>query len=144
MVSAIMDDAFGKYYDTFMPQLKNLLNNISPEDEAKANIRLITLETITFVISSIRHQDNFISEIEGLMEQFIQTLNNKEDHDPENGAIIDFFCQMSANLNENFEKYIPFIFDKILSILNSKVKVLSDATSSVEDRDVLNNKKFAI
>lgn len=138
MISSVIDEEFAKYYDTFMPGLKKLLEAIPNEDETQVHIRLLALEAISFVATSIRSQDRFISETEGLMEAFI-TLQSKLDlEDSQLGPILDFYCQISAYMRENFAKYMDYIYDTVIKMMGLKVQFV---TASNEEGP---EKKFAV
>lgn len=138
MISSVIDDEFAKYYDTFMPALKKLLDTIPNEDETQTRIRLTAIETMSFVMTSIRNEDRFINEADQYMEYFITLQNKLEPEDPEHGPILDFYCQLSSYMRENFVKYMPFIYPKVLSMLEIKVKFVT------ADNDEVSKKKFAL
>lgn len=138
MISSVIDDNFAQYYDTFMPGLKKLLDTIPSEDETQTHIRLTAIETMSFVMTSIRNEDRFMNEADQYMEYFINHQNKIDFDDPEHGPIMDFYCQLAAFMKQQFLKYMPFIYKRILDMLEIQVKFLTTADNEVS------KKKFAL
>ena len=123
MISAAANEKFAKHYDIFMPGMKLLLQNIPSEDETQVRLRLVAIETMSFLIGTIKDEERFINECEQIMDDFIKLQSTLDMDDAQHGPIMDFYCQVSAYMRENFVKYMEYIYPKVLEFLKMKVQV---------------------
>ena len=141
MLSSVLDLEFAKYSNEFLPGLKQILDTISNEDEKRTGIRLGAIECIGFIITSLRNQEGFLQEIDQIMEYFITLQSKLAKDDPEQGAIIDFYAQISSHMEGQFIKYLPHIYEFILEAVSINITFATQNEGNVDD---IANKKFAI
>ncbi len=141
MLCSVFDLEFAKYSNDFLPGLKQLLDTIPNTDEKHTNIRLNTIECMGFIITSMRNLDGFATEVDQMMEYFVNHQNRIAKDDPEQACIMDVYTQISSHMNEGFAKYMPHIFEDILKAYDIEVKLATHKDSNIEE---LAKKKFAL
>jgi hypothetical protein len=139
MLSSALDVYFVKYYTEIMSVLKKLLDNIPNIDEKRAQIRIGTIECIGFIILSARNEQDFIKEIDQIMEYLFNMQQKLHKNDVEHAAIIKVYCCIANNLQYSFAKYMPSIFEKILLLLETDVEL-----APVDKDNDIHNKSISV
>lgn len=106
------------------------------------NIRILAIETISFVVTSIRNEERFKNEADQLMEAFITLQNTLDLDDAQHAPILDFYCQLSATMKESFVKYMEHIYPKLLEILDIKVQFVSAGQTEAPEKKFQFSSKF--
>ena len=125
MFSSALGTQFVKYYSKLMPILRKLLENIPTSNEKGLKVRVKTIECIGFVMASALNEQGFSQEVDQNMEYFICLQQKPETNGLEHASIINLYCQLSSDLHEEFGKYMPFIFEKILAAADIEVGVVN-------------------
>jgi len=141
MLSSVFDLEFAKYANEFLPGLKQLLDTVPNTDEKHTNIRLNAIECMGFIVTSMRSLDGFAAEVDQMMEYFVNHQKRIAKDDPEQACIMDVYTQISSHMNEDFVKYLPHIFERILEAYDIEVKLATHLDSEIQD---LAKKKFAL
>lgn len=132
MLSSALDVYFVKYYTEIMSMLKNLLENIPNTDEKRAQIRIGTIECIGFIILSARNEQDFVKEVDQIMEYLFNMQQKLHKNDVEHAAIIKVYCCIANNLQHSFSKYMPFIFEKILLLLETDIELAPEENKNAD------------
>ena len=135
VLSSLLDQEFTQYYLAVMHILKELLANIANTNERRAQIRIETIECIGFIINTIRAEPGFLVETDKIMEYFIQLAQQLDPSDLERAAILDVYCQVSSYLRSDFLKYMSYIFEDLLRLMEVEIGLVPDKTSSKEEDD---------
>lgn len=141
MLSSVLDLEFGKYYNEFAPGLQNLLETIPSTDEKHTSIRLEAISCFGFIITSIRNREDFVQEVDRVMEYFVTLQKRLDKGDLEQACILEFYVQVSSHMREQFVKYMPHIYESVLEASEINIKL---ATYKDEDIGELADKKFAL
>ena len=130
MLSSALGTEFVKYYPKLMPILRKLLENIPTSNEKGLKVRVKTIECIGFVMASALNEEGFSQEVDQSMEYFISLQQKPETSGLEHASIINLYCQLSSDLHEEFSKYMPFIFEKILAAADIEVGLVNTSEDS--------------
>lgn len=141
MLSSVLDLEFGKYYNDFVPTLKDLLEAIPNTDEKNTTIRMSAIECLGFIITSIRNQEGFIAEVDRIIEYFVVLQKKLAKDDTEQACIMDVYAQISSYLQEQFSKYLPHVYESVLESVDIEIKLV---TSNTADLQEVSQKKFNI
>jgi len=112
--------------------LKEILANIANTNERRAQIRIETIECIGSMINTIRAESGFLTETDKIMEYFIKLAQELDPTDLERSAILDVYCQVSSYLRYDFVKYMPYIFEDLLRLMETEVGLIQDKQQQVD------------
>ncbi len=132
VLSSLLDQNFAQYYLDVMNLLKEILANIANTNERRAQIRIETIECFGSMINTVRADDGFRTETDKMMEYFIKLAQELDPSDLERSAILDVFCQVSSYLRDDFVKYMPYIFEDLLRLMETEIGLIPDKQQQVK------------
>ena len=124
---------FDKYYNTFMPILKQILAVSSGDDQQKVLIRENTIECLGCLLTSIKDNKSlFVAECGSIMESLLAMADNLDKNDPLQRAIFTVYENVVEIVKGDFMTYAPRIIDRVLYAANVTVdcRVVDDAEIS--------------
>ncbi|XP_071839523.1 importin-5-like [Apostichopus japonicus] len=122
-LAAIADTAeekFTNYYDTFMPNLKFIMQNATSKE-----LRLLrgkTIECISLIGLAVGTQ-KFMQDANDVMQLLLKSqtdANDMEDDDPQMSYMISAWARMCKLLGPSFQQYLPVVMGPLLKTASMK------------------------
>ncbi|XP_071950516.1 importin-5-like [Antedon mediterranea] len=117
------EDKFIRYYDNFMPGLKNIVQHATSKE-----LRLLrgkTIECISLIGLAVGQQ-KFLQDASDIMELLLKTqtdANELEDDDPQTSYMISAWARMCKLLGKEFQQYLPVVMGPLLKTASLKPEV---------------------
>eukprot|EP00993_Chasmostoma_nieuportense_P006746 NODE_73_length_3445_cov_194.109705_g67_i0.p1 GENE.NODE_73_length_3445_cov_194.109705_g67_i0~~NODE_73_length_3445_cov_194.109705_g67_i0.p1 ORF type:complete len:1068 (-),score=282.68 NODE_73_length_3445_cov_194.109705_g67_i0:240-3272(-) len=134
------EDKFGKYYDSIVPYLKQVLCNpvVNPEDRM---LKAKAMECISLIGMSVG-KERFANDVKEVMEMFhsIQQSHLSTD-DPQAQYILQAWARIAKCLGEDFIPYLPHVMPMLLNQASLQTDITitdlkEDDDDAVDDEDV--------
>ena len=134
-IAAIADCAekyFGKYYDTFMPLLKNVLANAQGKDYRL--LRGKAMECISLIGVAVG-KDKFLQDAKEVCELMLKTQSMKlESDDPQVSFLLQSWARICRCLGMDFVPYLPLVMPPLLESAKIAPDVkITDAEEETEE-----------
>jgi hypothetical protein len=114
---------FENYYPVFMPGLKKILTMITAEDPQKIMLRSKTVETIGFLLASVKvHPIIFEPDCKEVMETMMKMTLSLSPDDPMHKAIYVVYENVATSLKDKFALYAQHIYPHVLQSANRKIE----------------------
>ncbi|EGR30813.1 Ran binding protein, putative, partial [Ichthyophthirius multifiliis] len=139
-IAISLQNAFSKYYNTFMPGLTIILQTIQPTTPQEISIRTYTIECMGYLLTSIKENKQiFNQDCPGIMNELIAMQNNPniEEDDPHHAPIFLVYGQVAEALQGDFSVYLPQVINKVLKGIDIEinVKISEDEKTNVKDNN---------
>ena len=123
MIAVVIEDDFAKYYNSFMPNLKQLLQNLPADSPQQINIRVLTIESIGFLLCAVKKNPSlFEGDCKTIMESLINLQSqNLKDDDSHHQSILSVYAHVAEALKENFAGYMNFVSQKVFHACDLQV-----------------------
>ena len=134
LLSNIHENNFGEYYPKIMSGLKKLYLNLEAKTQEQKQLKTNCITTIGYLFSGISEEyDKYKQDFIEISKSFVNSLEKLPIEDPQIGAIIEAFINISMGFN--FDDFRP-IFDKLFTFLSKYIS--ADIGLSVKDAEVDN------
>ena len=134
LLSNIHENNFGEYYPKIMSGLKKLYLNLEAKTQEQKQLKTNCITTIGYLFSGISEEyDKYKQDFKEISTSFVNSLDQLPIEDPQIGAIIEAFINISMGFN--FDDFKP-IFDKLFTFLSKYIS--ADIGLSVKDAEVDN------
>ena len=134
LLSNIHENNFGEYYPKIMSGLKKLYLNLEAKTQEQKQLKTNCITTIGYLFSGISEEyDKYKQDFIEISTSFVNSLEKLPIEDPQIGAIIEAFINISMGFN--FDDFKP-IFDKLFTFLSKYIS--ADIGLSVKDAEVDN------
>ena len=134
LLSNIHENNFGEYYPKIMSGLKKLYLNLEAKTQEQKQLKTNCITTIGYLFSGISEEyDKYKQDFIEISTSFVNSLEQLPIEDPQIGAIIEAFINISMGFN--FDDFKP-IFDKLFTFLSKYIS--ADIGLSVKDAEVDN------
>ena len=134
LLSNIHENNFGEYYPKIMSGLKKLYLNLEAKTQEQKQLKTNCITTIGYLFSGISEEyDKYKQDFIEISTSFVNSLEQLPIEDPQIGAIIEAFINISMGFN--FDDFRP-IFDKLFTFLSKYIS--ADIGLSVKDAEVDN------
>lgn len=137
-IAAVADSAeaaFTKYYDWFMPRLKQVLQSAAGEKELR-RLRGKVMECISLIGLSVGSA-KFGKDANDVMELLVKTASTQQDDDdPQAFYLMQAYARICRCLKGDFIKYLPHVMPGLIKAAEQKpdIQVL-DADDDDDDED---------
>ena len=132
LLSNIHENNFGEYYPKIMSGLKKLYLNLEAKTQEQKQLKTNCITTIGYLFSGISEEyDKYKQDFIEISKSFVNSLENLPIEDPQIGAIIEAFINISMGFN--FDDFKP-IFDKLFNFLSKYIS--ADIGLSWKDAEV--------
>eukprot|EP01105_Mastigella_eilhardi_P025178 TRINITY_DN675_c1_g1_i1.p1 TRINITY_DN675_c1_g1~~TRINITY_DN675_c1_g1_i1.p1 ORF type:complete len:1150 (+),score=326.68 TRINITY_DN675_c1_g1_i1:81-3452(+) len=125
-IAICSEEAFCKYYDTFVPWLKSVLKNANTKENRW--LRGKAMECLTLIGLAIK--DKFFPDAREVMEEMLRTQVVSAD-DPQIGFIETSFGRMCEVLGRDFIPFLPLVMPSALA----RAAIKPDYVDSDDDSD---------
>lgn len=114
---------FENYYAAFMPGLKRILSNMSAEDQQQIMARSKTVETMGYLLASIKdHPALFQPDCQEIMQTMVQLSLSLHADDPLHKAIFVVYENVVTSLKGGFLPYAELIFPVLMMAADRKIE----------------------
>ena len=118
LLSNLLEKNFAPYYDQLMPGLKKLFFGLKAENEAQKKLKSNTIETISFLCSSIAEdRDKYMNDLNEISNAYLNLMKALPEEDPQLPSIINGFTHLSLAMKDKFEP----ILEQLLPILTNYI-----------------------
>lgn len=112
--ASLLEEHFAKYFNSFLPLMVKILNNVEGTTVQQKNLRARTIESMGSLIVSVSDQKEFTESVKDVTAQLFALLGQPFDQDdPQEQAIKETIAKISYFLKEDFHHVAP----KFLEIL---------------------------
>ncbi|KAK4532167.1 hypothetical protein CCYA_CCYA11G3024 [Cyanidiococcus yangmingshanensis] len=120
-VAGCVGTAFSKYYDDFMPPLKNLLRQTSAGDKRNRLLRSKTMECMTLIGVAVG-ADRFRADADEIMQILVsnQMSMQFDADDPQIGYMMQAYARICQSLGELFVPYLPYVLPALCEMARMK------------------------
>jgi hypothetical protein len=138
-VAGCVGTAFTKYYDDFMPPLKNLLRQTSAEDKQNRLIRSKTMECMTLIGVAVG-ADRFRADADEIMQILVsnQMSMQFDADDPQIGYMMQAYARICQSLGELFVPYLPYVLPALCEMARMKPDIQLFPSKNEDADDNLN------
>ncbi|GJQ14176.1 hypothetical protein GpartN1_g5967.t1 [Galdieria partita] len=137
-IAAVADSAeqfFIRYYDSFMPLLKNILYSTEGHKPLR-RLRGKVIECISLIGVAVG-RDKFGNDAAQIMDLLVRTQSAQlEPDDPQAAYLMQAYARICRCLREAFVPYLPYVMPALLAAARVKPDIeVADALEDNEDED---------
>lgn len=135
-IAAVADSAdsqFTTYYDSFMPDLKQVLNSTSGNKDLR-RLRGKVMECISLIGLSVG-REKFGRDAADVMTILVSTANVQEEDadDPQTFYLMQAYARICRCLKEDFIQYLPHVMPRLLAAAGQKPEI--EVSDALDDDD---------